>query len=73
MDIDSLTLPLERPERFGPTPAYRELRRSAPVGRVVTAAGESAWLVSAPSRSGRCCPIPGSGSRPPAPARAVGR
>ncbi len=43
MDVETPTLPLDRPEPFGPAPAYRTLRGSA--SRVITESGEPGWLV----------------------------
>lgn len=39
-------LPFERPTPFSPPAAYEELHRDAPIARVLTAHGESAWMVT---------------------------
>lgn len=39
-------LPFDRPTPFSPPAAYEELRRGAPIARVLTAHGESAWMVT---------------------------
>ncbi|WP_157247779.1 cytochrome P450 [Nonomuraea typhae] len=38
-------LPFERPTPFSPTPVHAELRRTAPIARVVTPAGQPAWII----------------------------
>lgn len=45
MDIQSFTLPYERPSPFDPPAAYAELRRAGPVVRTITGSGAPAWVV----------------------------
>jgi cytochrome P450 len=45
MDLESFTLPFDRPTPFDPPTAYAELRRESPVIRTITGAGTSAWVV----------------------------
>ncbi|WP_017594446.1 cytochrome P450 [Nocardiopsis potens] len=43
---DTSVLPFDRPRPIDPPPAYAELRRTAPVTRVLTPEGAPAWLVT---------------------------
>lgn len=46
MTSGTRSLPFDRPRPFSPPAAYEELRRDAPIARVLTAHGESAWMVT---------------------------
>ncbi|MGH1554670.1 hypothetical protein ACRAWF_30365 [Streptomyces sp. L7] len=39
-------MPFERTSALDPEPLYAELRREGPVARVMTPAGDPAWLVT---------------------------
>ncbi|HYQ64483.1 cytochrome P450 [Actinophytocola sp.] len=45
MDLDSLSLPYERPSPYDPPPAFAELRKEGPLVRTADGAGRPVWLV----------------------------
>lgn len=45
MDLDSLSLPYERPSPYDPPPAFADLRKDGPLVRTVDGAGRPVWLV----------------------------
>ncbi|MGB3442559.1 MAG: cytochrome P450 [Actinophytocola sp.] len=45
MDLDSISLPYERPSPYAPPPAFADLRKDGPLVRTVDGAGRPVWLV----------------------------
>ena len=64
MSIESVELPLSRPDPITPPPAFDELRRVSPVARAATAYGP-AWLVSSAELAVSALADPRLGISPP--------
>jgi cytochrome P450 len=45
VDLDSLSLPYERPSPYDPPPAFADLRKEGPLVRTVDGVGRPVWLV----------------------------